>query len=350
MTGRVLVVRPDGLGDVVLLGPAIRAIAARAPVTLLCGPSGAEIARRLPGVDDVLVESLPWIDADPEPVRREQIELLVDVLSRHRFAEAIIFTSFHQSPLPTALVARLAGIPRVGAISEDYPGALLDVRHHVPDDLHEVERSLSLAAAMGYPLPTGDDARLRVTDAPVRGRGPVVVHPGASVAARTWAPTRWSALVRAVVESGRRVVVTGGESEAELASAVAAAGGPSARVAVTRDLSALLAALAAADAVVVGNTGPAHLAAALGTPVVSLFPPTVPAARWRPWRVPHVLLGEQSIPCAGCRARMCPIPGQPCLAPITPALVLAAIDRLAPRPSTVTATAGRRPTTVGAVP
>jgi ADP-heptose:LPS heptosyltransferase len=48
--------------------------------------------------------------------------------------------------------------------------------------------------------------------------------------------------------------------------------------------------LAGADAVVVGNTGPAHLAAAVGTPVVSLYAPTVPAVRWRPWQVPHELL------------------------------------------------------------
>ena len=46
--------------------------------------------------------------------------------------------------------------------------------------------------------------------------------------------------------------------------------------------------LAAAEAVVVGNTGAAHLAVAVGTPVVSVYAPTVPASRWRPWRQPHV--------------------------------------------------------------
>jgi ADP-heptose:LPS heptosyltransferase len=332
MTGRVLVVRPDGLGDVVLLGPAIRAIAAQAPVTLLCGPSGAEIARRLPGVDDVLVESLPWIDADPDPVRRDRIELLVEELARQRFTEAIVFTSFHQSPLPTALVARLAGIPRVGAISDDYPGSLLDVRHHVSDDVHEVERALSLAAAMGYPLPPGDDARRRVTRPPARAGGSIVLHPGASVPARTWTPARWGELGRALARTERPAVVTGAPDEAHLVRSVAAAAGPPARPVITSDLQGLLEPLARADALVVGNTGPAHLAAALGTPVVSIFPPTVPARRWRPWRVPHALLGDQSIPCAGCRARVCPLAGHPCLTPVTPALVVAAVDRLVPAP------------------
>jgi ADP-heptose:LPS heptosyltransferase len=94
------------------------------------------------------------------------------------------------------------------------------------------------------------------------------------------------------------------------------------------DLADLAEVLAAADAVVVGNTGPAHLAAAVGTPVVSLFAPTVPAVRWRPWRVPHELLFVD-VPCAGCRMRECPVPGHPCLGGVTVEDVLAALERLA---------------------
>src|SRR5581483_9383698 len=86
--------------------------------------------------------------------------------------------------------------------------------------------------------------------------------------------------------------------------------------------------LAGADVVVVGNTGPAHLAAAVDTPVVSLFAPTVPAARWRPWGVPHRLLGEQTIPCAGCRARVCPAPGHPCLGAVRVEDVVGAVEAL----------------------
>jgi ADP-heptose:LPS heptosyltransferase len=81
--------------------------------------------------------------------------------------------------------------------------------------------------------------------------------------------------------------------------------------------------------VIVGNTGPAHLAAAVGTPVVSLFAPTVPAVRWRPWGVPHEVL-YVDVPCAGCRARTCPVPGHPCLGGVATADVVRAVDRLAP--------------------
>jgi ADP-heptose:LPS heptosyltransferase len=88
--------------------------------------------------------------------------------------------------------------------------------------------------------------------------------------------------------------------------------------------------LAAADALVVANTGPAHLAAAVGCPVVSLFAPTVPADRWRPWGVAHELLGRQDAACAGSRATVCPVPGHPCLADVSAQEAFEAVQRLAP--------------------
>jgi ADP-heptose:LPS heptosyltransferase len=160
--------------------------------------------------------------------------------------------------------------------------------------------------------------------------GYVVIHPGASVPARAWAPERHAALVDVLVARGRRVVVTGAPAEAELTATVA--GPPRAEVidlGGRTTLPELAEVLAAAACVVVGNTGPAHLAAAVGTPVVSLFAPTVPTVRWRPWRVPHELRCVD-VPCAGCRARVCPVPGHPCLGGVAVADVAAAVDRLAP--------------------
>ena len=96
------------------------------------------------------------------------------------------------------------------------------------------------------------------------------------------------------------------------------------------DLAGLARVLAGAEVVVVGNTGPAHLAAAVGVPVVSLFSPVVPAVRWRPWKVPQVLLGDQAAGCAGSRARVCPVPGHPCLDGVSVGEVVSAVERLAP--------------------
>jgi ADP-heptose:LPS heptosyltransferase len=96
------------------------------------------------------------------------------------------------------------------------------------------------------------------------------------------------------------------------------------------DMATLADVIAGAEAIVVGNTGPAHLAAAVGTPVVSLFAPTVPLERWHPWRVPYEALFV-AVPCAGCRARTCPVAGHPCLAGVEPAAALAAVRRVATR-------------------
>jgi ADP-heptose:LPS heptosyltransferase len=339
MTRHVLVARQDSVGDVLLAGPAVRAVAAGAGrVTLLCGPRGRAAAELLPGVDEVVVAHAAWIDAEPRRVTRAGMDALVDRLTDLEVDQALVLTSFHQSPLPLALLLRMAGVATIAAVSVDYPGSLLDIRHRVDEDLHEVERGLSLAATLGYRLQEGDDGRLRVrrdrvADTPELEGRYVVVHPGASAPARAWAPERHAALVDALVEAGRRVVVTGGDDERSLTSLVAGGrrdgvvdlGG---RV----DLAGLAEVLAGAEAVVVGNTGPAHLAAAVGTPVVSLFSPVVPAARWRPWGVPLALLGDQDAACAGSRARICPLPGHPCLDGVAVAEVVAAVERLAPLP------------------
>jgi ADP-heptose:LPS heptosyltransferase len=330
----VLAVRLDNDGDVLLAGPAVRALAyGSGRVTLLCGPRGVRAAELLPGVDGLVVWRAPWIDPEPHPVERASVDALVDRIAGLAPDAAVIFGSFHQSPLPTALLLRMAGVPFIAATSVDFPGSLLDLRHRISDDVHEVERALDLAAAAGFPPAPGDDGTLAVR----RGRplaaaagDYVVVHPGASVPARAWAPERHAELVRALAGRGRRVVITGGHGEEALTAAVAGPPRPEVcDLGGRTTLSELAELLAAARCVVVGNTGPAHLAAAVGTPVVSLFAPTVPAVRWRPWRVPHELL-LVDVPCAGCRARNCPVPGHPCLSGVGVADVLAAVDRLAP--------------------
>jgi len=93
-------------------------------------------------------------------------------------------------------------------------------------------------------------------------------------------------------------------------------------------LGSLAGVVEAATCVVVGNTGPAHVAAAVGTPVVSLFAPTVPFGQWGPYRVPWVRLGDAMAACRQTRATTCPVPGHPCLSEVDPADVVAAVDLL----------------------
>ena len=327
-----LVVRPDNAGDVLLAGPAVRAVAAGSTrVTVLAGPAGVAAARLLPGVDDVVEWRCPWILGEPPPVTRDDVDGLVDLLGGLQVDRALVLTSFHQSPLPTALVLRMAGVAWIGAISVDYPGSLLDLRHSVDEMLPEAERALSLAEASGFSLPAHDDGRLEVRRplpdvSHLLPDGPyVVVHPGTSVPARAWPAERHAAATRLLVEHGHRVVVTGAPAERELTAAVAGTSG-AVDLGGRTDLAELAGVLDAASVVVVGNTGPAHLAAAVGTPVVSLFAPTVPARRWAPYRVPTVLLGDQHAVCRDTRVTRCPVEGHPCLTSVTPDAVLRAVE------------------------
>jgi ADP-heptose:LPS heptosyltransferase len=329
--GHVLAVRVDSAGDVLLTGPAIRALAAGADrLTLLCGPRGEAAAALLPGVDELISWHTPWIDPEPKPVDPVKVSALVDRIAALAVDEAVIFTSFHQSPLPFALLLRMAGVMRISAVSVDYPGSLLDIRHAVAQGVPEPERALSLAATAGFGLPAGDDGRLRVRrvrrPAGLPG-GYVTVHPGASVPARACPPERVREFVRALSAAGYRVVVTGSPQERELTRYVA--GELALDLGGRTRLPELAGVLAGAACLVCANTGPAHLAAAVGTPVVSLFAPTVPFGQWAPYRVPHVRLGDPLAGCQGTRAASCPVLGHPCLSRITGSDVVGAVRLLA---------------------
>ena len=358
--GHVLVARLDSVGDILLGGPAVRAVAASAAkVTMLVGRGRSAVARLLPGVDDVLELDAPWVVPDPGPLDPLAVEAFVAAVRRAEVDAALILTSFHQSPLPLALLLRLAGVGWVGAISDDYPGSLLDLRHRLPEELHErqrgellggrggssplttepadvpeSERALSLARAAGFDLagPARLEVRRPLPDVTALvGDGPYVVyHPGADAPARRPGAEQSRALVAALVAAGHRVVVTGSHGESTLTGFVA--DGHALDLGGAVDLAGLAAVLDGADVVVAPNTGPAHLAAAVGTPVVSLFAPVVPPGRWAPYGVPVVLLGDQHASCRLTRARDCPVPGHPCLDGIDPEAVVAAVAKLSQTP------------------
>jgi ADP-heptose:LPS heptosyltransferase len=148
---------------------------------------------------------------------------------------------------------------------------------------HEVQHWCRLLAESGIP---SDPQRLQIQPPagppPPRAVGATVIHPGAASGARRWPPERFAAIARSEANPGRPVVITGTSDERPLAEIVATAAGldPSCVLAGT-DLDELIRIVAAAGAVVCGDTGVAHLATALGTPSVVLFGPT-PPSEWGP--------------------------------------------------------------------
>src|SRR5215213_2710180 len=171
---RVLAIRLDNLGDVLVTTQALHALKESLPgihLTLLASPVGAQAGRLNADIDAVIAHPSPLIDPWrelPQDSRREQ--RLIAMLQERRFNGAIIFTSFRQSPLPAAYLCYLADIPLRLAASIDGPGSLLTTRHKHPDRMmHEVERGLDLVDAIGVPaaeldlvlrIPRADRARI----------------------------------------------------------------------------------------------------------------------------------------------------------------------------------------------
>src|SRR5258708_1831750 len=151
---RILAIRLDNLGDMLVTTPALHAIKASLPharLTLLASPVGAQVARLNPDIDDLIVYEAPWMDPWhklPQDSQREQ--KMIAAIQESHFDGAIIFTSFHQSSLPAAYLCYLADIPLRLAASIDGPGSLLTTRHKHPDRMmHEVQRGLDLVGAIG---------------------------------------------------------------------------------------------------------------------------------------------------------------------------------------------------------
>lgn len=346
---RILAVRLDNLGDVLVTGPALRGIKRSLPeaeLTLLAGPVGAQVGRLHPDLHDVMVYQAPWTDPWcrlPQDSGREQA--MIAALRARCFDAAVIFTSFRQSALPAAYLCYLADIPLRLAASIDGPGSLLTTRHKHPERLlHEVERGLDLIGAVGL----GTDERDLVLAVPAAARAALaarlaalglaerrplfVVHPGCSMPARTYPWQQYAEVATLLVERlGGTVVLTGAEEERELVGRVWGAVAPHARPAVhalagVLPFPELCALIERGDVAITNNTGPMHVAAAVRTPVVALFALTNPPEQWGPWRAPHRQL-FQEVPCRLCYSRVCPR-GHECLRLVGPEQVLAATAEL----------------------
>lgn len=342
---RVLVIRLDNLGDVLVTTPAIHAIRQSLPdasITLLASRVGAQVGTLNPDIDDVIVYGAPWMDPWRElPLDPEREQRMIAELRARQFDAAVIFSSFRQSPLPTAYLCYLAGIPLRLAASIDGPGSLLTTRHKHPERMmHEVERGLDLVGAVG--MSTTDD-RLVLVPPPdaatnvthlTSGRQPlVVVHPGCSMPARTYPWELYAEVVTLLVQQlDARVVITGAEHEQPMVSSLLDRLPLEVRPHVVAEAGTLgfpefCALIDAADLTITNNTGPMHMSAALGTPVIALFALTNPPEQWGPWQVPHRLLYRE-VPCRLCYSRICPIDHE-CLVGVPPGeVVLTAAELL----------------------
>jgi lipopolysaccharide heptosyltransferase II len=351
---RVLAVRLDNLGDVLMTTPALAAIRQSthgAQITLLTSSIGATLAPCLSDVDDVIVFDAPWVkNAGAAGSELGQAEAqLIETLRAQRFDAALIFTVCTQSALPAALLCRQAGIPLRVAHSRENPYGLLSDWVRESDVLgpgmrHEVQRQLALAAAVGYGA-DDDRLRLRVTaqqrrrarmllhEAGVPAQRPYfIVHPGASAPSRRYPAARFGSAADAIAARSHCLpIFTGDASEQPLIDeARRCMSQPSITLAGRVGVPELAALIADARLLLANNTGPAHVAAAVGTPVTVLYALTNP--QHTPWRVAARVLNHD-VPCRDCLKSVCPHGHHDCLMKVeSDDVVHAAIALLCPRP------------------
>lgn len=275
--GRILVIRPGGIGDAVLLLPmlsALRAAVPESPVDVLCEGRNAPFFGLCPEIDRILV-----YDAHPFSALR--------ALRRVRYAAVLDTEQFHN--FSAVLAARTRAPLRIGFNVN--PNRLGLFTHCVNYDLAGPEdaqflRLLCAALGRDVPLPPrfGILSRARLPspppDLPSRF---VLLHAGGSVSAKRWPADRYALLCRNLTDAtGLPVVLTGSSSDVPFAARIAEGAGEAVRNLCGRHSLPETAALCAAASLLVGpDSGLAHLSVALGTPSVVLFGPSDPV-KWGP--------------------------------------------------------------------
>jgi ADP-heptose:LPS heptosyltransferase len=291
---RVLAIGPGNMGDVLMSGPAVRALARDAEVVYLCGPLGVPAASLLPGVAHTEVAAPVRHGTETGGAERIALRQLVRRLRRLGCDEAFLFASTDESPLPFAQLARAAGVSRMAGPSDIAADDLLDVAI-APADRHDVETNLQIASAFGCELPSGDDGRLQICEAdaaalPTLDEPYVVIHPGSATAIGGPPVGWWQRVVHLADGEGVRIVVTGGRGEMDFCAEMCVGARDAMSVAGLTDFAWLVHLLRGARAALCGSIGPVHAAAAAGTPVVSVVPQDALSRRREPWGVPHVVL------------------------------------------------------------
>jgi ADP-heptose:LPS heptosyltransferase len=276
---RIAVLRGGGLGDLIFAIPAMAALKAAYPgasITLLGTPAHkAMIAATKSPVDEVCI--LPFSEGvRPGEENEEELDRFFQEMRDRRFDLAVQLHGGGRYSNPFLL--RLGARHTVGTRTPDAASLERTVPYLYYQ--HEPLRALEVAGFAGA-FPVDLEARL----APAEGLRPVaetsddgtqplvVMHPGATDPRRRWPAERFAELAAACAADGFQVLVVGDKSEQELAARIVelAAAGPVRSLAGELDMAGLVAVLAGAAVVVGNDSGPRHLAQALGVPTVGIF-------------------------------------------------------------------------------
>lgn len=343
---RLLVLRLDQIGDVLVSTPAIHALRVRFPrahLSALVGSWSAPILEGNPDVDEVVVLDAPWFASrSGRKVSWLGVLLVLRRLRQEPFDLAVdLRGDFRNLCLMAAINAPVrAGYADTGG------GFLLTHTAQRLKNRHEIERSLDVVRTLGAnvedPRPflavTEEDRRSLVAKLAEYGldrKGPLtVLHPGSGCSSKLWDPQRFAAVGDSLVSHfGAEVLVTGAPNETALAKQIVTSMRQSAASLAGRlTLKELAALFEQCSLVVTVDAAPMHIAAAMGRPVVAIFSGITTREEWAPWGERHVVL-QSPVPCLGCELPDCPR-GNECMAKITVAQVVKAAEKfLGPDPS-----------------
>jgi lipopolysaccharide heptosyltransferase II len=335
----LLCIRLDTIGDVLMTTPALKALKESVPgrrLTLLTSSAGAAIAPFISEVDDWIVYDSPWLKATAPRINSQPEFTIIEQLRSLGFDGAVIFTVYSQNPLPSAFLCYMAEIPLRLAHCHENPYQLLTdwIKDPEPDSgiRHEVRRQLDLVFQIGcqtvderlsFSIVESDRTSILKKLQALNlqsDRSWIVIHPGATAASRRYPPEGFAAVADRLSQLGYQIIFTGSDWEAELiANIQSMMSAPSHSLACRLSLGELAALIAIAPILISNNTGPVHIAAAVGTPVVDLYALTNP--QHTPWQVPHRLLFHD-VPCKYCYKSICPQGHHDCLRQVTPEAIV----------------------------
>ncbi|MDB5127265.1 glycosyltransferase family 9 protein [Mucilaginibacter sp.] len=302
----ILCIRPDNMGDVLMTVPAIRALKETfgARITLLTSSMAKGVVKYLPEIDEAIIFDLPWVKA-AETADRDSLNDVVSTIKQKKFDAAVIFTVYSQNPLPNAMLAYLAGIPKILAYCRENPYHLLTdwVPDKEPYDVikHQVRRDLDLVAAIGAKtqneaLHLNVDENLwpqvkkKLQTAGVDTVKPwLLLHAGVSEKKREYLIKHWAPAGKKLIEKGYQLVLTGSAAERGVTDKLEKAIGlDSFSASGLFSLDEFICLIKHAPLLLSVNTGTVHIAAAVGTPVIVLYAQTNP--QHTPWGVPNKVL------------------------------------------------------------
>lgn len=307
----ILCIRPDNMGDLIMSGPALRALKETfgAKITVLTSSMAKGIIKHMPEIDDAIIYDLPWVKTAQKP-DPEAFTEIVTTLKERNFDAAVIFTVYSQNPLPTAMLAYLAGIPQILAYCRENPYHLIN--NWVPDKepyqliKHQVRRDLDLVATVGAftskeALKIKVDEELwplvadKLQETGIDMDKPwLLMHAGVSEVKRQYPLGKWVAAGKQLIENGYQLVLTGSTAERQLTDELEKQIGTSSFSAGGMfTISEFVCFVKHAPVIISVNTGTVHIAASVDTPVVVLYAQTNP--QHTPWGVPNIVL-EFAVP------------------------------------------------------